>query len=418
MTEAADVPRRFAALRNKDSRPYLFFAGLSMMGDNNEHVITYWVLWQMFHSPLLVGFELISHWLPFLLFSVYFGSLAERFDCRRLIQIAQCLFMFVSLSWGFLFLTGTLQVWEACVLLVLHGMAGALWGPAEQLMLHDFVERKDLVSAVRLNATFRNLGILFGPVVGSALLLGLGPTAGIIVNAVFYLPMTILMIRTPFTGHTRDESDVPRRERVTLADSIRVLRDIRSNHSLVSMILLAGLTAITIGASLQASMPVFANELGAGSSGLAYGILLFASGLGGVLGGFLLEATGILKPTVGSAVLSTIVFAVTILVFALTQIYAVAVIALFLAGVAALGSMSVSQSIVQLEAPAGERGRVYGVYGMFANGLRVGGGITLGLLGASLGIPGAVAWSAVALGIGAIAIGLYARSGPLPAGSR
>jgi MFS family permease len=405
------VPQRFAALRNKNSRPYLFFAGLSMMADNNEHVITYWVLWERFHSPLLVGFELISHWLPFLLFSVYFGSLAERFDCRRLIQIAQCLFMFVSLSWGVLFITGTLQVWEACVLLVLHGMAGALWGPAEQLMLHDFVDRKDLVSAVRLNATFRNLGILFGPVVGSALLIGLGPAAGILVNVLFYLPMTILMMRTPFTGHTRDESDLPRRQRVTLADSIRVLRDVRANQTLVSMILLAGLTAVTVGASLQVSMPTFASDLGTGSSGLAYGVLLFANGVGGVVGGFLLEATGILKPTIRSAVISTLLFAIAVLVFSLTHLYAVAVIALLIAGVAALASMSVSQSIVQLEAPAGERGRIYGVYGMFGSGLRAGGGITLGLLGASLGIPIAVAWCSVALGLGTLVIGVYSRLG-------
>src|ERR1700733_3806043 len=123
--------RRFAALRNRDCRPYLFGAALAMMADNVEHVITYWVLWQKFHSPALAGFEVISHWLPFLLLSVWFGSLAERYDCRKLIQVAQILFMVVSAVWGILFWTNSLQIWEACVLLVLHGCAGAIWGPAE-----------------------------------------------------------------------------------------------------------------------------------------------------------------------------------------------------------------------------------------------------------------------------------------------
>src|SRR5215467_8434529 len=147
-------PAKFAALRNADCRPYLFGAALAMMADNIEHVITYWVLWQKFRSPALAGFEVISHWVPFLLFSVYFGSLADRFDCRRVIQAAQLLFMLVSAAWGVLFLTGTLRIWEACVLLVLHGCAGSLRSPAEQLMLHDFVGTADLPSAVRLNATF------------------------------------------------------------------------------------------------------------------------------------------------------------------------------------------------------------------------------------------------------------------------
>ncbi|WP_243754418.1 hypothetical protein [Labedaea rhizosphaerae] len=39
----ADPPRKFAALRNKDCRPYLFGAALAMMADNIEHVITYWI---------------------------------------------------------------------------------------------------------------------------------------------------------------------------------------------------------------------------------------------------------------------------------------------------------------------------------------------------------------------------------------
>ena len=50
---------------------------LAMMADNIEHVISYWVVFQKFHSPALAGFAVISHWLPFLMFSVASGALAE-----------------------------------------------------------------------------------------------------------------------------------------------------------------------------------------------------------------------------------------------------------------------------------------------------------------------------------------------------
>ncbi|MDT5042787.1 MAG: hypothetical protein QOE51_3772, partial [Actinoplanes sp.] len=308
--------RKFAALRNPDCRPYLFGAGLAMMADNVEHVITYWVLWQKFHSPALAGFQVISHWVPFLLFSVYFGSLADRFDCRRVIQVAQGLFMLVSAAWGVLFLAGSLHIWEACLLLVLHGLAGSLWGPGEQLMLHDFVGDEDLPSAVRLNATFKSLGILFGPVVGSVLLLGLGPTAGIFANIAIYLPLTLFLFRTTFTGHTRD-GDV-RGERLTVVDSVRVLRQVGANHTLVSMIILGGLGSFFVGASMQSSMPIFAGDLGAAGAGTAYGVLLFANGAGGVLGGILLEATGRVKPNVFAAVVSTGIYGLTTVFFAVT----------------------------------------------------------------------------------------------------
>jgi len=401
--------QRFAALRNRDCRPYLFGAALAMMADNIEHVITYWVLWQKFHSPALTGFEVISHWVPFLLFSVYFGSLADRHDCRRLIQAAQLLFMIVSAAWGVLFLTSSLRVWEACLLLVLHGCAGSLWGPGEQLMLHDFVGRDDLPSAVRLNATFRSLGVLFGPVVGSALLLGLGSTTGIFVNICFYLPLTLFLFRTRFTGHTRDGGIS--RPRVGLVDSLRVFRDVRTNHTLVSMIILGGLGSFFVGASLQTSMPIFAHDLGAGSAGATYGVLLFANGAGGVLGGILLEATGRIRPTVAAAVVSTAVYGVTSLLFAITTHYPIAVIVLVLGGVANLASMSIGQTLVQLLAPAADRGRVIGLYGVSASGLRAGSGFTVGLFGAVVGVHWSLGTSAAALCIGTLAAGVYAYRG-------
>ena len=398
------APRRFGPLRDKHSRPYLITAGLSMMGDNIEHVITYLMLWQLFASPWLVGFQVVSHWLPFLLFSVLFGGLAEKYDCRRIIQVAQILFALVSLSWGLLFLTGTLEMWSACVLLVLHGIAGALWGPAEQLMLHDFAEPAELPSAVRLNATFKSLGILAGPVVGSVLMLVLGPTGGIFANILFYLPMTLLMLRTPFTGHVR--SGHVHRERISILDTPRVLRTVGDDKVLVGMIALAGLIAVCVGASLQVAMPNFADTLGAGEEGgIGYGALLFANGIGGVVGGFLLEATGILKVDVRGAVIAAVTFGLPSLIVATTAHYAIALIALVIGGIANLAATAIGQALVQLRAPEDQRGRVVGVYAMIGSGMRTGNGITLGWLGALLGVSGAVAVGGLALVVGALLIG-------------
>ena len=69
---------RFAALHHPAFRAYFVTNALAMMGDNIEHVISYWVLFEQFHSPALGGFAILSHWLPFLFFSVYFGALADQ----------------------------------------------------------------------------------------------------------------------------------------------------------------------------------------------------------------------------------------------------------------------------------------------------------------------------------------------------
>ena len=393
--ESGTQPAKFAALRNPTCRVYLGGAALAMMADNIEHVITYWVVWQRFHSPALTGFEVISHWLPFLLLSPYFGGLADRYDCRKLIQASQVLFMAVSLTWGILFATGTLTVWNACILLILHGMAGALWAPPEQLMLEDFVGPAELPSAIRLNSTARSLGVLCGPVVGSALLLGLGPERGIWVNIAFYLPLTVLMARTRFTGHSRDGVVAP--ERVTLLAAVRVFRDVSRDRVLAVMIILAGLGAFFVGAAMGTVMPSIAATTTGISAGTAYGVLLFANGLGGVLGGLLLEGTGWIRLSVRAALWSTLVYGVCTVFFALSHDYLIAAPLLVIGGIANLAAMSITQTVVQLRAPNEKKGQVIGVYGVGANGMRIGSGFTVGLLGAAVGLRPALGWSSAAL---------------------
>src|SRR2546422_1194443 len=188
----------FAALHQRDFRFFFVGSMLAMMADNIEHVVSYWLLFEKFHSPVLAGFADISHWTPFLLLSVYFGGIADRYDCRKVVQFAQILFMGVSATWAILFFTNSIQVWHAGLLLIVHGIAGVMWAPAEQLLIHDIVGMEHLQSAVRLNATSRQLGILFGPAVGAGLMLLLGPSLALVANVLIYFPLTLWLLVVPY----------------------------------------------------------------------------------------------------------------------------------------------------------------------------------------------------------------------------
>jgi MFS family permease len=100
---------------------------------------------------------------------------------------------------------------------------------------------------------------------------------------------------------------------------------------------------------------------------------------------------------------------VTILVFALTPIYAIAVLALFVGGVLNIGFTSMAQAYVQLEAPPARRGRVVGLFSMSWNGLRVGSGVTVGILGAVIGVHYSLALSALAFMVFGLALLAYAN---------
>lgn len=379
------------------SRPYrIQFAAyvLAMMADNVEHVISYWVVFQKFHSPTLGGFAVLSHWLPFLLFSVAVGGLADRFDPRRIIQCGMLLFIVASAGWGLFFLTDTLQMWHAMLLLVIHGCAGVLWQTPNQLLLFDIVGPADLPSAVRLNAMARYLGILVGPAVGGVIMLGLGPAHGIILNTLFYLPMLLWLFRAPTSG----KSAAPRRYAVRgLADIVQTIRDIAKQPVLTSMTWLAGLTSFMIGNAYHAQMPGFAGDLGHGDPGVSYSVLLAADAGGAVLAAIALESWGRLKPSPRTAIMLAILWSVTLLAFATVGIYGLAIALLFAAGFFELSFNTMAQALVQINAPADSRGRVVGLFNMAGLGMRAFSGLTVGVVGAGIGIHWSLSLSAAVL---------------------
>jgi MFS family permease len=404
-------PKGFGALSVPGYRAYLVTFLFTMMADNVEHVVSYWVCFQKFHSPALGGFAVVSHWLPFLLFSVAVGAMNDRLDSRRIIQAGAVLFAVASAGWGYFFLTGTLQMWHAMVLLVIHGCAGVLWITSSQMLLYDVVGPAALPSAVRLAATTRYLGVLVGPGVGSVVMLTLGPTRGIFVNTIFYLPLILWLVRAPYGRHYRQDRPPPKRAVRGLEDVLQTVREVRGIAVLGVMILLAGGASFWIGNSYQAQMPSFARDLGHGDPGTTYSMLLGADAAGALIAGVLLESTGgifALRPR--SAIALAIAWASALLGFALVHAYPLALVLLAIAGFFELSFSSTAQTLVQMNAPDAMRGRVLGLYNMAAAGLRAFSGLTVGVAGSLVGVHVSLASAAAAFILTASV--LYARIRP------
>ncbi|HET7343801.1 MAG TPA: MFS transporter [Methylomirabilota bacterium] len=404
---APAAPLRFAALHVRDYRRYFALSLLAMTADNIEHVISYWVIFQKFHSPTLGGFAVISHWLPFLLFSVYMGGLADRYDCRVLIQIGEGLFMLASLTWGVLFLTDSLRIWHAAVILLVHGAAGVIISPAVQLIIHDLVGARELPSAIRLNASARYLAILLGPAVGGGLMIALGPGWGILANILIYLPFTIFLLRVPYTGH-RHAGPAPRpARRPRLADAWSVLGEVRGDRRIVTMIVLGGATSFFVGNAFQAQMPAYAHDLGADDAGVWYSVLLAANAAGAVAGTLLLETLTAVRPTTRAAIVCAALWGLTIGLFPAATTYPLAVTLLVLAGVFNIAFTSMAQTLVQVLAPPRIRGGVVGLFNTAILGLRAGSGVTVGVLGALIDVHWSLALSSAAVVL--VAVGLLVR---------
>ena len=366
------------------------------MADNVEHVISYWVIFQKFHSPALAGFAVISHWVPFLFFAAFSGALADRFDVRRLIQIGTLMLFSVSVGWGAMFLTDSVALWKAMALLVVHGLAGVFWLPAAQVLIHQIVRADQLPSAVRLIATSRYLGFLVGPAVGGGLLLLLGPSYGILVNALTYLPLIIWLIDAPHGRAAADWRPVPPALK-GFADIWSTMKVVARHPTLLSMTVLVGASSFFVGNAYQAQMPGFAEDLGHGRVDVSYSALLAADAAGGLAGGLLLESRAMLAPRARTAFILAMIWCAALIGFARSNIYALAISLLFIAGFVELAFNSMAQALVQMNAPNEIRGRVIGVFSMSAMGMRTFSGLSVGILGASVGIHNSLGLSAAAL---------------------
>ena len=385
-------PQSFAALRHPGYRAYFFGAAVAMMGDSIEHVISYWIMFEKFKSPALAGFAMLSHWLPFLFLSVWSGSLADRFDPRRVIQLGMACFMAASLGWGLLFLTDTLEMWHAALLLVLHGMAGVLWSPSAQVFIHDLVEEAQLASAIRLTATARYLGLLLGPAVGGLILLALGPAWGILFNVLIYLPFIFWLWKAPYRGKPASVSRLRGYREI-----FSVVKSISGNSTIVGMTLLAGGASFLVGNAYQPQMPEFASDLGKGDGGITYSMLLAADAAGALTAGLVLESRSLLAANPRSACVLAMLWCVAMGTFAFSQDYYFSLAVLFVAGFMELAFYAMAQTLVQLHAPAEIRGRVIGLFAMAALGMRAFGGVTVGLGGSLIGIHWSLALSAMVL---------------------
>jgi MFS family permease len=391
-----EQPKAFAALRHPGYRAFFIVTSLAMMGDTIEHFISYWIIFKKFQSPELAGFAMLSHWLPSLFFGPWAGALADRFDPKRIIQVAMLCFMTASLGWGLLFLADTIEMWHAMALLVIHGCASMLWSPATQVLIHDIVGPSLLHSAVRLSATGRWGGMMIGPAIGAVFFLLFGAAWGILLNVLVFVPALWWLWKAPYGPAYRKEA-MPRRAFQGLRDVFLTLKEISGNWTLVSMLLLPAAASFFIGSGYQPHMPEFAHDLGHGDPGLTYSALIAADAAGALVAGLVLEARGLLHANPRTAIILAMLWGTAMAAFAAASAYPLALVLLFVAGFLELAYNAMAQTIAQMQAPGHIRGRVMGLYAMGALGMRAFSGVTIGFIGGVIGIHWSLALSGLAV---------------------
>ena len=136
--------RTFASLRRH--RNYrLFFTGqvISVSGSWMQNVALAWLVVELTHSPLAVGMLAFCRFIPFTVFGLAAGVVADRIDNRKLVITTQVVSMTFATILAMLVLTGSATLWLVYLLAILSSTALRLRRPGRHALTFQMVGRAD-----------------------------------------------------------------------------------------------------------------------------------------------------------------------------------------------------------------------------------------------------------------------------------
>jgi len=393
--------RTFASLRRH--RNYrLFFTGqiVSVSGTWMQNIALAWLVIELTHSPIAVGALAFCRFIPFTVFGLFAGVLADRIDNRRLVITTQSVSMLLSAILTVLVLTGMATLWVVYLLAVLTSCAIVFDAPGRHALTFQMVGREELPNAVALNASLFNGSRVIGPALAGVIIAAWGVGVCFALNTLSFLAVltSLLLMRQ------QELVRVARQE-----EHSKVFRSIReglshARHSPQMRLVLVIVTVVsTVGFNFHVILPLLASDtLNAGPE--VFGVLSACFGGGALLGALLSAALG--RASWKVLVLGTGGFSLSLLALVpVTSIWPAAVL-LFVTGTCFTLWTSNANAILQLGAPDHLRGRIVSLYLWAFAGLAPVGGLLAGWLTAVGGTPLAfVVAGATGLGMTVLAAG-------------
>ncbi|RXZ32261.1 MFS transporter [Sphingomonas desiccabilis] len=340
----------------------VWFANLlSRFGGLIQSVGASWLMVSLGASATLISLVQTSTTLPIMLFSLLAGALADTFDRRRLMLVAQAFMLFVSVALSLAAWFDALPPWLLLAFTFLIGTGAALNGPAWQASVGDMVPRDDLPSAVALNSMGFNVARSTGPAVGGLIVAAFGAAAAFAVNALSYLGLLVVLAR--WRSPKRREG--LQRETLVRAMSAGV-RYVALSPAIMTV--LARSLVFGLGASaVPALMPLGARDLLVGGP-LTFGLLLGAFGVGAVVGAYYSSGLRQRLSTEGFVRSALLALATASAATALSASVALTMVALFVGGAGWVLALSTFNVTVQMASPRWVVGRTLALYQMSAFG--------------------------------------------------
>ena len=393
--------RTFHSLGHSENfRRFFIGQAISVTGTWMQMVAAAWLVLQLTGSGVALGIDTALAFGPILLFGPLGGSLADRYDKRRILLATQVTFGALAfVLWGIV-AAGLVELWMVYALSFLQGVTTSIDQPTRQSFFAEMVEDRDLPNAVSLNSAVMTGSRIVGPALAGALIAGIGLQWCFFINACSYVAVIVALLSM--------HADQLRRQRApheagAIREGLRYAW--RTGELRRPLVLMSVLYLFSFNYSVL--MPLFAERTFDGDAG-TLALLFSVAGVGSLAGALVMAS----RPRPGERMLALAAIGVGVVttLVALAPTLDVAVISMLPLGVASIVFFVTANSTLQLTSRPDMRGRVMALYGIVFLGTTPFGAPVAGWIGEHLGPRVAFAGGGlVALATGLIGLWVLSR---------
>ncbi|ENR35688.1 hypothetical protein C007_01566 [Brucella suis F8/06-1] len=387
---------RFAAFRHSAFKKYWGAHFLSAFAVQIVSVSVGWQIYDLTRDAFNLGMVGLVQFLPALLLVLVTGAAADRFGRRLIVGLSLILEGIVTAALLAFTLAGLFEPLTVFAALLIFGVARAFLGPSSASLVVNLVPTEDFANAVSWNSSAWQVATIVGPVAGG-LLYGISPVAAYSIATLFLIAGSLLIFSIP---KPRQHTLIEERSISTILAGFRYIYIYIYiwKEKIVLGAISLDLFAVLLGGTV-ALLPIYARDiLDLGPWGL--GLLRSAPGIGAVLTALWLAGHPIRDHAGRAMFLFVGLFGFFNVIFGLSTLTWLSILALALAGAADMISVYIRETLMQLWTPDHVRGRVNAVNMVFVGASNELGEFRAGVMAAAIGAVPAV----VIGGIGAIAV--------------
>jgi MFS family permease len=374
----------FSALQHKNYRLFWFGQCISLIGTWIQNIGQSWLVLQLTNSALKLSLVSMVQFLPMMLFSLFAGTLVDRFPKRKVLLFTQSSLAILATILASITYFNVVKYWHVLVLALFLGIINTLDMPTRQSFFVELVGKEDLMNAIALNSSIFNLARILGPSVAGLLIGLVGIGTCFYINALSFIAVItgIWLIDTPSQAAPKNEVISFKHIFSDIGEGLRYIN--RNRIIKEPLLLLAVISAFVM--NFNVLIPVFAQQ-NLGQNATGYGLLMTCMGIGSFIGALMVAAKSKAGPKLKYLVGGSLGMSVFLVILGLEKSFELSCLTLFVIGFCSIMFTALVNSTIQLNSDDNMRGRVMSVYSLVFGGVIPIGSIFSGNISEYVGAP-------------------------------